>query len=187
MSRPGSPFKVLQNLTAMVRSGDMRIMELSTVAATQRVYAELLRMARPDAAVPDLWVIHPLPPLREIASRVSTTRETVARAQPALPDRPGPAQRQEPLHHGSGALQENLDRPAGRRGRRPPPRMRAAPKDRPVLEAHLRNARIGLEKPAKGQNNPFILLIKIPKVPRHPLRIAEFRAFLHRKSAPNSR
>ena len=33
-----------------------------------------------DSAVPDLWVIRPLPPVREIASRVSTTRETAARA-----------------------------------------------------------------------------------------------------------
>ncbi len=73
-------FRLLQRLTGMVRMGDVRIMELSTLAATQRVYAELLRMARPDAAVPNLWVIHPLPPLREIASRISTTRETVARA-----------------------------------------------------------------------------------------------------------
>ncbi len=73
-------FKVLQRLTSMVRMGDVRIMELSTLAATQRVYAEILRMAKPDVAVPDRWVIHPLPPLREIASRISTTRETVARA-----------------------------------------------------------------------------------------------------------
>ncbi len=73
-------FKVLQRLTSMVRMGDVRIMELSTLAATQRVYAEILRMAKPDAAVPDRWVIHPLPPLREVASRISTTRETVARA-----------------------------------------------------------------------------------------------------------
>ncbi len=73
-------FKVLQRLTSMVRMGDVRIMELSTFAATQRVYAEILRMAKPDAAVPGRWVIHPLPPLREIASRISTTRETVARA-----------------------------------------------------------------------------------------------------------
>ena len=73
-------FKVLQRLTSMVRMGDVRIMELSTLAATQRVYAEILRMAKPDAAVPGRWVIHPLPPLREIASRIGTTRETVARA-----------------------------------------------------------------------------------------------------------
>lgn len=73
-------FQLLQRLTHMVRSGDVYIMELSTLAATQRVYAELLRRAVPDTAVPSLWVIHPLPPLREIASRVGTTRETVARA-----------------------------------------------------------------------------------------------------------
>jgi len=73
-------FRVLQRLTNMVRSGDVRIMELSTLAATHRVYAEILRMAHPDPAGTGLWVIHPLPPLREVASRVSTTRETVARA-----------------------------------------------------------------------------------------------------------
>ena len=72
--------KLLRNLSYMIRSGDVRIMELSTLAATQRVYAELLRLAVPDAAVPGQWVVRPLPPLREIASHVSTTRETVARA-----------------------------------------------------------------------------------------------------------
>src|SRR5690606_26757628 len=41
-------FKVLQHLTSMVRSGDIRIMELSTLAASQRVYSELLRLAMPD-------------------------------------------------------------------------------------------------------------------------------------------
>ena len=64
----------------MVRMGDVRIMEISTLPAAQRVYAEILRMAKPDVAVPDRWVIHPLPPLHEIANRISTTRETVARA-----------------------------------------------------------------------------------------------------------
>lgn len=71
---------VLDGLAGVVRKSDERIMELSTLAATHRVYAELLRMAKPDVASPDLWVVRPLPPLREIASRVSTTRETVARA-----------------------------------------------------------------------------------------------------------
>ncbi len=77
-------FRVTKRLAEIVRLSDQRIMELSTLAATQRVYAELLRMAEPDSAVPDLWVIRPLPPLREVASRVSTTRETVARALGAL-------------------------------------------------------------------------------------------------------
>ena len=73
-------FQVAKRLAEIVRLSDQKIMELSTLAATQRVYAELLRMAEPDAAVPDLWVIRPLPPVREIASRVGTTRETAARA-----------------------------------------------------------------------------------------------------------
>jgi CRP-like cAMP-binding protein len=72
-------FRLLQRLTQMVRAGDLRIMELSTLAASHRVYAELLRMAEPDTAIPERWVVRSLPPLREIASRVSTTRETVAR------------------------------------------------------------------------------------------------------------
>jgi CRP-like cAMP-binding protein len=79
-SQAGVAFKLLQRLTRMARTGSLRVMELSTMAASDRVYTELLRMAKPDAAVPGRWVVHPLPPLREIASRVSTTRETVARA-----------------------------------------------------------------------------------------------------------
>lgn len=73
-------FRLVERMVKMVRADDVRIMELSTLAATQRVYAELLRMAKPDAVTPGLWVVRPLPPLREIASRVSTTRETAARA-----------------------------------------------------------------------------------------------------------
>lgn len=73
-------FRALLRLAEIVRLSDQRIMELSTLAATQRVYAEILRMAEPDSAVAGLWVIRPLPPLREIASRVGTTRETAARA-----------------------------------------------------------------------------------------------------------
>jgi CRP-like cAMP-binding protein len=73
-------FELVQRMAKLVRADDVRIMELSVLAATQRVYSELLRMAVPDVAVPDLWVVRPLPPLREIASRVSTTRETAARA-----------------------------------------------------------------------------------------------------------
>lgn len=79
-SRAEVTFRVAKRLAEIVRLSDQRIMELSTLAATQRVYAELLRMAEPDTAVPGLWVIRPLPPVREIASRVSTTRETAARA-----------------------------------------------------------------------------------------------------------
>jgi CRP-like cAMP-binding protein len=73
-------FRLLQRLAGIVRKGDERIVEVSSVKSTNRVYAELLRLAEPDAAAPGLWAIKPLPPLRELASKSSTTRELVASA-----------------------------------------------------------------------------------------------------------
>ena len=67
-------------LAAIIRTTGVRIMELATLQAAQRVYSELLRMAKPDVAVPGLWVVRPLPPMHEIASLTGTTRETVNRA-----------------------------------------------------------------------------------------------------------
>jgi CRP-like cAMP-binding protein len=55
-----------------------RVLELSIVEAKQRICAELLRLAEPDASAAELWVIRPLPPLRNIAGNASTTREIVA-------------------------------------------------------------------------------------------------------------
>lgn len=76
----GIAFRVLQRLAAIIRTTGVRIMELATLQAAQRVYSELLRMAKPDAAVPGLWVVRPLPPMHEIAGLTGTTRETVNRA-----------------------------------------------------------------------------------------------------------
>lgn len=73
-------FRVLERLVGVVRESTERIMDLSTLGAMQRVYVEILRLAVPDAASPDLWIIRPVPPEREIAGRTSTARETVARA-----------------------------------------------------------------------------------------------------------
>ena len=73
-------FRLLQRLAGIVRKVDDRIVEVSSVKSTNRVYAELLRLAVPDPAAPDLWAIKPLPPLRELASQASTTRELVASA-----------------------------------------------------------------------------------------------------------
>lgn len=80
MTRAAVAFGVLQRLAAIVRNSGIRIMELATLQAAQRVYSELLRMAKPDAAVPGLWVVRPLPPMHEIASLTGTTRETVNRS-----------------------------------------------------------------------------------------------------------
>ncbi len=73
-------FRVLERLVHVVRACDERIMDLATLGAMQRVYAEILRIAVPDAAVNGLWVVRPCPTEREIASRAGTARETVARA-----------------------------------------------------------------------------------------------------------
>src|SRR3569833_2498456 len=79
-------FRLLERLARMVRASGLRILELSTLQAAQRVYPDLLRMAQPDAAVPGLFVVRPLPPMREIASMTSTSRETVNRAISQLYD-----------------------------------------------------------------------------------------------------
>ena len=83
---PGIALNLMHRLARMIRASGVRILELSTLQAAQRVYAELLRMAQPDAAVPGLWVVRPLPPMHEIASMTSTTRETVNRAISQLYD-----------------------------------------------------------------------------------------------------
>lgn len=79
-SRAEVSFQLLLRMAKTVRASGLRIMELSTLQAAQRVYSELLRMAEPEPAVPGLWVVRPLPPMHEIASMTSTTRETVNRA-----------------------------------------------------------------------------------------------------------
>jgi CRP/FNR family cyclic AMP-dependent transcriptional regulator len=71
---------LLRQLSAFVRQSGNRVLELSAVKAVNRVYGELLRLAEPDEAAPDLWAIKPLPALRDLASQAGTTREVVASA-----------------------------------------------------------------------------------------------------------
>ncbi len=54
-------------------------MDLSTLAANNRVHADLLRLARANPDGENQAVISPIPVHGDVASRVSTTRETVAR------------------------------------------------------------------------------------------------------------
>jgi CRP-like cAMP-binding protein len=79
VKHPSVSMKVLQRLTNIVRTSNDRIMDLSTLKAVERVCRELLRLTKPDAAVAELRVIRPMLSHNEIASRASTTRETVAR------------------------------------------------------------------------------------------------------------
>ncbi len=76
---PQLALKVMTHLAGVVRTSTQRIMDLSTLGANNRVHADLLRRAGDidDAAVEA--AIEPIPIHSDIASRVSTTRETVAR------------------------------------------------------------------------------------------------------------
>jgi CRP-like cAMP-binding protein len=76
---PSVAFKLMKRLTQMVRMSVERIMDLSTLGANNRVYAELLRLAKATEQEDGSARITPIPIHSELASRVSTTRETVAR------------------------------------------------------------------------------------------------------------
>jgi CRP-like cAMP-binding protein len=72
---------VIERLAAIIRASNERIMDLSTLGAYTRVYAEILRLARAVAAdEAESAVIEPLPVHSDLAARCGTTRETVARA-----------------------------------------------------------------------------------------------------------
>ena len=71
--------KVMKSLAGIVRASTDRIMDLSTLAANNRVQADLLRLARNHMDDGNWAEISPIPLHSDIANRASTTRETVAR------------------------------------------------------------------------------------------------------------
>ncbi|MGF1639770.1 MAG: Crp/Fnr family transcriptional regulator [Rhodospirillales bacterium] len=76
---PDIALRVMVRMAGIIRAADDRIMDLSTLAAQNRVHAELLRQARPYRSGGRTAKIEPVPVHSDIASRVSTSRETVAR------------------------------------------------------------------------------------------------------------
>ncbi len=79
LQHPDMAIEVLLRLTHIVRDADSRIMDLSTLSAINRVHGEILRMADSIRADDNRAVIKRLPTHSDIASRASTTRETVSR------------------------------------------------------------------------------------------------------------
>lgn len=71
--------KVMKKLSRIMRQATTRIVDLSTLGANNRVHADLLRLAKTAKKTNDKPVLSPIPIHNDIASRVSTTRETVAR------------------------------------------------------------------------------------------------------------
>jgi len=76
---PGIALKLMKHLAHLVRTSTSRIMELSTLGANNRIHADLLRLARKVTTDGLTASIAPIPVHSDVASRVSTTRETVAR------------------------------------------------------------------------------------------------------------
>ena len=79
LEHPQVTLKILRGLAKIVRASNKRIMDLSTVGANNRVHAEILRLAIPGIRADNTAIVSPFPIHGDIASRVSTTRETVNR------------------------------------------------------------------------------------------------------------
>ena len=76
--------QLLALLASQVRSLSNRVNEFTTLDVRHRIYAELLRLSRPETTRAQQTVISPPPVHAEIAARVSTRREAVAREFKAL-------------------------------------------------------------------------------------------------------
>lgn len=71
--------RVLRNFARLIRSLTDRVVEFSTLAVQNRVQAELVRMARSAGVEKNQASLAPVPRHADIASRVATNREAVAR------------------------------------------------------------------------------------------------------------
>ncbi|MBP2227577.1 CRP-like cAMP-binding protein [Azospirillum agricola] len=76
---PDLALAMMTRLCDKLRAATDRIMELSTLGANNRVHAELLRLAKRGRVDGAAALVVPIPIHSDIAARVSTTRETVAR------------------------------------------------------------------------------------------------------------
>jgi len=79
-SHPALALSVLRRMATTIRTATDRIVALSTLGANNRIQADLLRLALAAGIDAEGHArIRPIPIHGDIASRVSTTRETVAR------------------------------------------------------------------------------------------------------------
>jgi CRP/FNR family transcriptional regulator, cyclic AMP receptor protein len=76
--------QLLKHLVNRIRTLDQRINEFSSMHVKHRIYAELLRRSRPDPTDQKRAIVSPPPVHSDIAARVSTRREMVARELKAL-------------------------------------------------------------------------------------------------------
>jgi len=77
---PSAAIRVLERLTRIVRALDNRVTTLSSQTDRQRIWAELVRLAKPEPLRTNGWHIPDMPNHREIAAWAGTTKEKVAEA-----------------------------------------------------------------------------------------------------------
>lgn len=74
----GVAFRLLQRFSAIIRTLNTRVKDLSLLSPEQRLYTELLRLARPIEETPGQMSIQDTPGHEDLASWANTTREVVA-------------------------------------------------------------------------------------------------------------
>ncbi len=84
MAHPEIALRLLKRLAGVVRMGNERILDMSTLSSKQRVCLELLRLSERIPEGGESWHIHPLPTQETIAGGASVTRETVTRVMADL-------------------------------------------------------------------------------------------------------
>lgn len=73
--------RIMKRMSSIIRHSNNRMVELLTLGANNRIHAEILRLCLKDGIEKGgKFYISPIPVHHEIAARVSTARETVARA-----------------------------------------------------------------------------------------------------------
>ena len=84
LQHPDVGWQLLQQLVTRIRTLDQRVNEFSSMHVKNRIWAELLRRSRPDPTDQRRAIVSPPPVHSDIAARVSTRREMVARELKAL-------------------------------------------------------------------------------------------------------
>lgn len=71
---------LLQRWAAIIRDLDDKVSLVSSIGPEQRVYSELIRLARVERPGSDRWMVPEIPSHQDLAVRAQTTREAVAGA-----------------------------------------------------------------------------------------------------------
>ncbi|MEO8717099.1 MAG: Crp/Fnr family transcriptional regulator [Burkholderiales bacterium] len=84
LEQPALAERLLRDFASLVRRLSERVIDLSTLGVHQRLYAEVLRLARDSGVKGNRARIDPAPKHADLASQVSTYREQVTRELSAL-------------------------------------------------------------------------------------------------------